>query len=123
GYRIELGEIEEVLRGHAAISQAVLLVREKSITEKQLAAYVVPTTGVQVTSEEIHSYLASKLPPYMAPATIAILKSMPLNANGQIDRATLRNLQSSERRNTSAVPPRTRQEKILAEIFRDVPSI
>ena len=42
GYRIELGEIETALRGHEAIGEAVVVVREEPLDGKRLVAYVTP---------------------------------------------------------------------------------
>ncbi|HEU5228003.1 MAG TPA: amino acid adenylation domain-containing protein [Ktedonobacteraceae bacterium] len=45
GYRIEPGEIEALLRRHAAIQAAVVLVRHYPAEEKRLVAYIVPNTS------------------------------------------------------------------------------
>jgi len=42
GYRIELGEIETALRGHEAIGEAVVVVREEALDGKRIVAYVTP---------------------------------------------------------------------------------
>ena len=60
GFRIELGEIESVLRSHAAVREAVVVMREER--EKQLVAYVVLAGEPSCTTAELRDYLKQKLP-------------------------------------------------------------
>jgi amino acid adenylation domain-containing protein/non-ribosomal peptide synthase protein (TIGR01720 family) len=121
GNRIELGEIEAALLADARVIQSVVLTQEKGPTEKQLAAYVVARSENSLRPEDLRGSLASRLPAYMLPATIRVLTTMPLNANGKIDRNALRSLESTETaRPTAFVAPSTEREKILAAIFEEV---
>ena len=88
GFRVELGEIEAMLTQHEAINQAVVIVEDTS-GEKRLVAYVVGHTGVALTTSELRSFLAAKLPNYMLPAAFVVLGKLPLTASGKVDRAAL----------------------------------
>jgi amino acid adenylation domain-containing protein len=54
GFRIELGEIESVLRLHRRVNEAVVVVRDSSSGDRQLAAYVVtaPADGAASADAE-----------------------------------------------------------------------
>ena len=95
GFRIETGEIETALLERAEVGQAVVLVREEEGRGKQLAAYVVPSNGIEPNARELRSYLQERLPEYMVPASIAVLATVPLTSNGKIDRQSLLSLSAS----------------------------
>jgi acyl-CoA synthetase (AMP-forming)/AMP-acid ligase II len=48
--------------------------------------------GILTDTGIIAGYLKSKLPYYMVPTRILVIKSFPLNSNGKIDRKLLKNL-------------------------------
>lgn len=121
GFRIELGEIEAALLGHAAIREAVVVMREDPETDKRLVAYFVPRSGEQVSPAELRSHLQRTLPAYMIPAQFVALAAMPLNANGKVERRALpppdvRRSQGERR----SVPPRSAVEQTLAEVWQAV---
>ncbi len=58
GYRIELGEIEHVLRDHAAVSEAAVLLRERSDGEKSLVAYIASKQSPQDKQQPDRQLLA-----------------------------------------------------------------
>ncbi|WP_232293883.1 condensation domain-containing protein, partial [Stigmatella aurantiaca] len=89
GYRIELGEIETVLSKHAAVSEAVVVVREDAPGGARLVAYVTAHPGQSVRAEELRTLLLGILPEYMVPAAFVSLEKLPLTPNGKLDRRAL----------------------------------
>ena len=116
GFRIELGEIENCLIRHSAVAQATVLAREDTSGQKQLVAYVVPTRP-EVDIVALRHALAEQLPDYMVPAAFVVLDSLPLNANGKLDRQAL---PAPDFTRVAARAARTPQEEVLAGLFAEV---
>ncbi|MGV9868978.1 non-ribosomal peptide synthase/polyketide synthase, partial [Rhodococcus koreensis] len=116
GQRIELGEIETALLTHTGVSQAAVLVIPTP-TGDHLAAYVVPTTGVDPDTNTLRTHLAQTLPTYMLPETILVLDSFPLGTSGKLDRKALP-APVFETRAFRA--PTTDTETTVAQTFTDV---
>nr|AFR69331.1 nonribosomal peptide synthetase SpiA [Pseudomonas sp. Q71576] len=89
GYRIELGEIEAVAMKAGGISRAVAsVVRRRGATVIQLHVLVSQgMPGEVVTS--VRAALAHHLPAYMQPHHVGVLDTLPLTANGKVDRSRL----------------------------------
>ncbi|WP_277965037.1 amino acid adenylation domain-containing protein, partial [Pseudomonas sp. RIT-To-2] len=89
GLRIELGEIEAQLLGHAAVREAVVIDVDGP-SGKQLAAYLVATGEAdEQLREDLRTHLKAALPDYMVPTHLIVLPSLPLSANGKLDRKAL----------------------------------
>lgn len=88
GYRIELGEIEHALCAHAAVREAVALLRDDAAGEPRLTAYVT-TAEPAPAPAELKALLAARLPAYMLPTHIVVLERLPLTPNGKVDRRAL----------------------------------
>ncbi|GHG93821.1 non-ribosomal peptide synthetase/type I polyketide synthase [Streptomyces lanatus] len=88
GYRIELGEIEAALMQHPGVRAAVVVVQGEPRGAKRLIAFVVPQEGGKVP-EDVIEFLGAKLPAYMVPGIYLELDSLPLTANGKVDRRAL----------------------------------
>ncbi|MFP2903422.1 AMP-binding enzyme, partial [Corallococcus sp. 4LFB] len=66
GFRIEPGEIEAVLRQHASVREALVLVREDSPGDKRLVAYV--TFRDAVSASDLRAHVQAALPSHMVPS-------------------------------------------------------
>ncbi|MFJ7885052.1 non-ribosomal peptide synthetase [Pseudomonas sp. NPDC096917] len=120
GFRIELGEIETHLLQHPAVREAVVLALDMP-GGKQLAAYVVGDAQAEPAQlrETLKTQLKAHLPDYMVPAHLMLLPSMPLTANGKLDRRALP-APDSQLNRQPYVAPRSALQLSLASIWCEV---
>ncbi|WP_031338368.1 phosphopantetheine-binding protein, partial [Xanthomonas maliensis] len=88
GVRIELGEIEAALRACAGVREAAVLLREDTAGEPRLVAYVVGDAE-SLAADRLRTQLAVRLSEAMLPAAYVPLETLPLSANGKLDRRAL----------------------------------
>jgi amino acid adenylation domain-containing protein len=121
GFRIELGEIEREIAQHPDVREIVVLARQDEIGEKQLTAYIVPHYNSRYTHNKLRSFLQQKLPNYMVPSAFVMLESLPLTANGKVDRHKLP-APSRERPQLEQayIAPQTDLERLLAGILSEL---
>ncbi|MGY2261720.1 non-ribosomal peptide synthetase [Pseudomonas sp. SDO55104_S430] len=121
GFRIELGEIENRLLEHEAVREAVVLALDTP-SGKQLAGYLVcdgDGSDTAALRETLKAHLKSQLPDYMVPAHLILLESMPLTANGKLDRRALP-APDPELNRQQYVAPSNALEITLAQIWCEV---
>ena len=82
GHRIELGEIEVAAMAADGVTRACCIYEPD---KKKLILFY---TGDK-DKKELQAHLKEDLPPYMIPSTVKVLKEMPVNKNGKIDRTYL----------------------------------
>jgi len=115
GFRIEPGEIESALTSHPSIHSAVVIARKDASSQQHLIAYLV-TSDLRPTIAEIRSILKSTLPDYMLPSAFVFLESMPLTANGKVDRKSLPEPDDMPAKN-SAASPHDDMEELLVDLW------
>lgn len=117
GYRIELGEIEANLLRHPQIHNAVVLVREGA-AGKELIAYIASDNSL--TIPELRDHLTQTLPEYMLPNYFVLLPSLPLLANGKVDRRSLPEPEGFAPTGIEYVAPTNEIEERLALLYREI---
>ncbi len=119
GVRIEPGEIEAVLREHGQVTAAVVVAVDGGEGRQRLVAFAVPRASANPTLEELRDHLRDRLPPALVPAAVRLLPSLPLTANGKLDRQALA-LEAARSAAGGAVPPRSPLEDLLWGIWADL---
>jgi acyl carrier protein len=120
GFRVEPGEVEAALAAHPAVAACAVVAGEHERGERQLLAYLV-ARGPTPTSSELRTFLRHRLPDYMLPSHYQTLPTLPLTANGKLDRAALP-APSRDRPTLTHpyTPPRTATETTIAQIWATV---
>ncbi|MGW0915203.1 amino acid adenylation domain-containing protein [Streptomyces sp. NPDC002784] len=88
GHRIELGEVERALERVDGVREAVAVVLPE--LHHTLCALIVAHDGADAPREGVRDAAAEHLPEYMVPTHIEVAGTLPLNANGKVDRARVR---------------------------------
>ncbi|MFB6842443.1 non-ribosomal peptide synthetase [Streptomyces sp. NPDC056361] len=88
GYRIELGEIGAAVKAHPAVVDACVLTDTGESVGSTLLAWATVRPGGP-DAAELRTFLAGRLPAHMVPGELRVLDSLPLTANGKVDRRAL----------------------------------
>ncbi|PTQ68386.1 non-ribosomal peptide synthetase [Pseudomonas sp. GV071] len=124
GFRIELGEIEARLLEHSAVDQCVVLALDGA-SGKQLVAYIASAVASadseaqQALRDSLKRHVLAQLPEHMLPTFTVLLPSLPLTANGKVERRALP-APDQEQNRQHFVAPRSAMEHSLATIWREV---
>ncbi len=119
GFRIELEEIEAAIREYDGMHAAVVQVVDYGGDDHRLVAYFFGDRDI--SEAELREFLKQRLPFYMLPSELIPLKSLPMTANGKIDRVALNSLRveyEAMALTESAQPPADDLEAKLCAIWQ-----
>ncbi len=122
GFRIELAEIEfHINQSPVIVDSAVALSYDHS-GNKQLVAYCVCEEKFkrQDIQSQLRNFLSSRLPKHMLPQCYVALDTMPLTANGKVDRNALPQVTPDHFIASTYVAPSNNLEQQLCEIWQNV---
>ena len=137
GFRIELGEIENVLSTINGIKQVCVVAKSRTVEsaeDQYLAAFYVldqPAKKAQenkenkkanVTSNSLITQLKNKLPEYMIPSAWVELATLPLTANGKLDRNALPEVEFGVRNMNDHKPQGDLTQK-LCQLYAEILAI
>ncbi len=124
GFRIEPGEVEAALRRHPGVREAAVLVQEGERGEdRRLVAFWSAADGGPA-APALRAFLQERLPEHLVPAALVPVETLPLTANGKVDRrallASLAARAEPERpAGEPALAPRTPTEELLLGIWSE----
>ena len=90
GYRIELEAIEQAINKLDNVNQVAVLYKKENQIFGKLVAYIASDVDF-IDSKYVNSRLNELLPAYMIPNHYHFFDQLPKNANGKIDRSSLKN--------------------------------
>jgi len=121
GRTIILSEIETALIEYPAVKEVAVISIADPNGDQRLVAYIAASRTPAPTFRELRQFLTQKLPDHMVPSVFVMLDTLPLTANGKVDRGALPPLeQQRPQREFDHVAPRTPTEEKLATIWADV---
>jgi len=123
GVRIEPEEIEGQLAQHPDIRQVAVIVQTSDPLNRYLAAFVVIDRASTTTANELQRFLRQRLPEYMVPKNITLMRDLPLTASGKTDRLALAALAPVDSAASSGkreyIAPSTATQSALARMWED----
>lgn len=130
GYRLDPAEIETTLLRHPAVERAVVVPagQRSGHSGHALGVFILPekehaARGAKALEEELTAWLTAQLPVQMIPRLWSVTSSLPLTANGKVDRkalaAELGELQAAPVQESLNRAPETPLERMLCELWQD----
>ncbi|WP_410814441.1 AMP-binding protein [Micromonospora sp. 067-2] len=90
GFNVYPHEVELVLAGHPGVAESAVLGVPHPRTGETVRAYVVPTPGRPVTSEDLLAHCARNLARFKCPTAVEFVEALPHSAIGKVRKSQLR---------------------------------
>lgn len=97
GYRVELGEVEAKVLEHTRVREAIAFAHEQRLV------VVATCTDEDLAVLELKQHCAERLPRYMIPSDIRLVRDLPRTSSGKIDRVKTR--AAAIENDTRVLPP------------------
>ncbi|NEG64783.1 amino acid adenylation domain-containing protein (plasmid) [Pantoea agglomerans] len=114
GYRLEPGEVEHRLCALDEVSQAVVSTQTVN-GQKRLVAWIVSSSSATAILKKFRQ----QVPSYMVPSSLQVVTSLPLTANGKVDKKSLPPA-SFDAEDSQRTPLQNDAERQLAAIWQQL---
>lgn len=88
GYKISALDVERALSTHPAVKDVAVVGLPHATQGEAVVAFVVQQ-GEPPLLSEVQEFLASRLPPYSIPSEMVLLKELPRNVMGKVNKKQL----------------------------------
>ncbi len=89
GYRVSPTEIEEVIYATGLVGEVVAVGAPHPVLGECIVVFATPPSGKKLDTDALLAACKRDLPAFMVPAAVHGRETLPRNANGKIDRASL----------------------------------
>jgi len=117
GMRVELSEVESALLDEHGVRAAAAVVRRDQRGSSLVGHVVIDKAGAR-HPHDLLAALRTRLPDYLVPVSLAVHESLPLTANGKVDRARLAAHRPEPA--AAAVAPADPAEQTLLELWSEL---
>ncbi|MBP9988346.1 MAG: amino acid adenylation domain-containing protein, partial [Ruminococcus sp.] len=115
GFRVELTEIEEIIRRFPDIDDATVVAFDDPSGGKFVTAYIV--SQKEISTEKLAEFIRGEKPPYMVPAVIMQIDSIPLTQNYKVNK---RALPVPQRNVGEIIPPQNEVQQKIFDVVSEV---
>jgi len=118
GYKVEPIEIELTINKYPGIDDSAVIQMTNENGFKYLVAFAGSFVADEILPDQVMWFIADRLPDYMIPSKVTIMKSLPRNLSGKIDRSALIDMHQAGR--LQAQQPETDLEKKILKCWKEV---